>query len=244
MIVHKSDNLSVVILAGGLGTRLRPVVSDRQKVIAEIHGKPFLYNILDQLIKAEITEVILCTGYLGNQVQAAIGERYKSIIIRYSQENEPLGTGGAIIHARHLFSGKVILVMNGDSYCNLHLSKFINSHLERTNIGSLVVTWVPDIKRYGHVKFDKFGNINAFFEKGAHSGPGWINAGIYLLSTDLFQNIEQQYPISIERDLFPRWIQKGLYAYQSRAKFLDIGLPETYLKAQTFFYRESTNAAS
>ena len=119
-------DLTTAILAGGLGTRLRSVIADRPKVLAEVHQRPFLEYLLDQLAAAKMREVVLCTGYLGDQIRDKIGERYRSRLhLKYSQEEQPLGTGGAVRQALGLCISDPILVMNGDSYVDVDLIGFL-----------------------------------------------------------------------------------------------------------------------
>ena len=109
--------VTAAILAGGLGTRLRSVVKDRPKVLAEIRGVPFLTYLLDQLAAAGVRDVVLCTGYMGEQVRSAFGDSYGGMCLSYSQESSPLGTAGALRLALPLFKSSSVLVMNGDSFC-------------------------------------------------------------------------------------------------------------------------------
>jgi NDP-sugar pyrophosphorylase family protein len=228
-------NIISVILAGGLGTRLRSVVSDRPKVLAEINGRPYLAYLLDQVTEVGIRDVILCTGYLGEQVQAVFGDSYGELHLRYSQEEEPLGTAGALRLALPLVQSDTVLVMNGDSFCQADLRSFYTWHQQQKTTGSLLLTHVPDTSRYGQVRLNVQGRIESFIEKGEVSGPGWISAGIYLLKRELLQTIPAGRAVSIEKEMFPTWINQGLYGYESQGRFLDIGTPESYAIAETFF---------
>src|SRR5215831_6990757 len=224
---------TAVILVGGLGTRLRPVVADRPKVLALVHGRPFLAYVLDQLVVAGVQRVVLCTGYLGEQVQAVFGRQYGSLALVYAHEPAPLGTAGALRHALPLIDSDPVLVLNGDSYCDVNLTAFLAWHRARRSWGSLVLTHVQETGRYGHVQVDDAGAVVSFAEKGSALlgsalTTGWINAGIYLLSHALFNSIPTTEPVSIERELFPAWVGRGLYGYQGGGRFLDIGTPEAY----------------
>lgn len=119
----KSKGISGVILAGGLGTRLRPVIPDHPKVLAPINGRPFITILLDQLRAVGINRIILCTGYKAGIVKDRIGEKYKNVNILYSEECQPLGTGGAIRLAQEKISSELFVVMNGDSYVNADIEK-------------------------------------------------------------------------------------------------------------------------
>ncbi len=230
------SNITTIILAGGLGTRLRSVVTDRPKVLAEIRNQPFLSYLLDQVSKAGVREVVLCTGYLGEQVRSYFGESYKGTRLAYSQELSPLGTAGALRLAMPLFSSAPVIVMNGDSYCKVDLHAFFAWYQERQQENAaLVLTEVPDTDRYGRVNVDAEGLVGSFTEKGNETGPGWINAGIYLLSNRLLETIPAKGTVSLEREVFPRWIGHGLCGYQTKGEFLDIGTPESYALAEQFF---------
>ncbi|MCB0060526.1 MAG: nucleotidyltransferase family protein [Caldilineaceae bacterium] len=229
------EQVTAVILAGGLGTRLRPAVADRPKVLAEVDGKPFLAYLLDQLISSGLQHVVLCTGYLGEQIERTFGERYRSLALAYSQEPEPLGTGGALKYALPLLRSDPILAMNGDSVCMADLQAFYRWYQAHDmTTGALMLTQVDDVGRYGQVQCNQDAQIVGFTEKGMGQGMGWINAGIYLLSQRLLRSIPDGRAVSVERELFPHWLAQGLYGFQSYGDFIDIGLPKTYFAAADF----------
>lgn len=230
--------ITAVILAGGLGTRLRPAVSDRPKVLAEVHGKYFLTFLLDYLIKAGFEDAVLCTGYRGEQIQTALGEGCGTLRLVYSQETSPLGTAGALRLALPFFKSDTVLVMNGDSVCYADMAAFGTLHEERKAEASLLLTRVNDVQRFGQVVADNEGHILRFEEKNNHSGPGWINAGIYLIKKKLIEEIPQSIPVSLEKEVFPSWIGKKFYGFQSEGRFIDIGTPESYSKAEHFFQQK------
>src|SRR5437667_6347363 len=123
--------ITAAILAGGLGTRLRHTVADRPKVLAPVGGRHYLAYLLDQLAGAGISEVVLLTGHRAEQVQSTFGESYAGMGLRYSAEPAPLGTGGAVRRALPLFSAPTILLLNGDSYCDVDLDAFVERHRQR-----------------------------------------------------------------------------------------------------------------
>ncbi|MBT6229204.1 MAG: NTP transferase domain-containing protein, partial [Candidatus Scalindua sp.] len=143
--------ITAVILAGGLGKRLRGVVSDRPKVLAEVNGRPFLTYLLDQLAEAGINSVILCTGYMADSISKEIGNLYNGVKITYSRENKPLGTGGALRLAVSNLNLKYVLVMNGDSYIGIDFKDFIEWHVKRGCSASIVLVTADDAGRYGSV---------------------------------------------------------------------------------------------
>src|SRR4051812_36237437 len=176
-----SMKLAAVVLAGGMGTRLRPVVADRPKVLAPVAGRPFLTYLLDQIADAGIQRVVLSTGYLAEQFASVIGGRYRNVSIVYAHEEQPLGTGGAIRFACGFTDAEQIVVMNGDSYCDANLSAYVDWHVDGRHDVSLMLAKVNDTSRYGTVEIDANGRIKAFIEKQPGRIAGYINAGVYLL---------------------------------------------------------------
>ena len=159
------EKLTAVILAGGLGTRLRPAVGDCPKVLAPVNNRPFLSYLLDQLSSNGFSHVILCTGYGTDNISAAFDSVYKGLTIEYSQETKPLGTGGALRNAIPHIKTDHILVMNGDSYINVDLKSYIDWHFRNCIEVSLLLTQVSDTSRYGRVEVDKNGLVKQFVEK-------------------------------------------------------------------------------
>lgn len=230
--------MDALILAGGKGTRLRSVVSDRPKVMADVNGRPYLTYLFDQLIQAGIQRVILGTGYMADYIENEFGDQYNNLSIAYSVETEPLGTGGAIRHALTHVQSDNLLVMNGDSYCDVSLKHFIKAH---HSLASIVLVHRPNTARYGQVTFDHDANVTQFIEKNGQARPGWINAGIYLMHRDLIENLPADTAISIEKEVFPDWVEQGiLKGYFTQGKFIDIGLPESYAEASEFFASQGT----
>ena len=223
--------LTAIILAGGLGTRLRSVVSDRPKVLAEVGGRPFVVRLLEQLTTAPVKNIVLCTGHLGEQVEATLGTQYQSIPLTYSREESPLGTAGAIRRALPHVQSDPVLVLNGDSYCECDLAALIEFHRTHAARDTLCLRAVEDTSRYGRVGLDSQDRILAFDEKGV-SGRGWINAGIYLLARSTIENIPSGRAVSIERETFPRLLGQGLFGFRTRGtRFIDIGTPDSYAAA-------------
>ena len=227
--------VTAAILAGGMGSRLRPAVAGRPKALADVGERPFLTYLFDQLVAAGARDVVLCTGYLGDQIAMIFGESYDTLRLDYSQESTPLGTAGALRLALPLFNSNPVLVMNGDSYCDTNIREFWFWHGSRQANATLLLTKIFDTKRFGQVKVDVDGKVTDFKEKSSGQGPGWINAGIYLLNRDLLEEIPANRPVSLEREIFPAWIGRGLYGFRSEARFMDIGTPEAYAGAQSFF---------
>ncbi len=229
------QKITPIILAGGLGTRLRPIVSDRPKVLAPVNGRPFIAFLFDQLVSAGFTEVVLCTGHIGVMIQESLGKSYEGLEIRYSQEVKPLGTGGALRLAVQLGILETVLVMNGDSYVDTDIHEFIEWHMKEGHKSSMLLIRLEENCRYGNVEVDKDGYINRFQEKESDAASGWINAGIYILEKEIIEGISTEKPCSLEYDVFPKLINSGLYGYCCGGEFIDIGTPESYVEAQEFF---------
>jgi len=229
-------NVSAMILAGGLGTRLKSVVADRPKVLAPVAGRPFLAWLLDQLAVAGLRHAVICAGYLADQLERAFGHAHGALALSWSREARLLGTGGALRLAAPLVRSSTALVLNGDSYCAADLGAFHAWHRARGGVGSLLLVQVADTSRYGRVEIDRQGRVTSFVEKGAAGGPGLINAGVYLLETLLLEEIDEGRAVSLERDLLPAWIPRGLVGHACQAPFLDIGTPESYAQAEAFMH--------
>ena len=220
------------VLCGGHGTRLRQVLADRPKSMALISGTPFLQLLLDRLRSQGIGDVILGTGYMAEKIKSYFGSGKKlAMRIRYSRENEPLGTGGALKLAELLISDPV-LVLNGDSYVEWSLAPMVE--LFRAKNADIVVVLQPvaDVTRYGSVALDRDGRITQFIEKGIRGGPGLINAGVYLLRKQIVHDLPAGKAISLEREVFPRLLDRGVYGLVCTGLFIDIGIPDDFKRAQ------------
>jgi len=233
--MHKPIDTSAVILAGGLGTRLRSVVQDRPKILAEILGRPYITYLFDQLLNAGIYNVILCTGYMSQLVYDALGVAYKTLKIQYSEEESPLGTGGALRKALPLISSDPVLVMNGDSFIKVDLRQYISWFFYIKRNIAIMLTHVKNAARYGKVLISENGELLSFQEKDIDNTPGWINAGIYLIKKDQILMIPENSNISLEKQIFPALIGKKFYGFLQNSNFIDIGTPESYQQAQLFF---------
>lgn len=223
------------ILAGGLGTRLRAVVADRPKVMAAVGGRPFLVRWFDTLQAQGVRDVVVCSGYRGRQIEECFGGTHGHLRLSYSPEPEPLGTGGALRHALGLLHGRDILVLNGDSFCEFDLEAHLAAHASRRASASLLLTHVEDTRRFGRVILDRKGRVIEFREKAAAGGSGWINAGVYLLRRELLAALPAAQPLSLEHDLLPRWMASGVFGFAANGRFIDIGTPESYAQAESFF---------
>ena len=225
-------NYSPIILAGGFGSRLRSVVSDRPKVLAEINGKPFITFILNKLENEGFKNIILSTGYMGDMIKKTIGEEYKGLTIKYFKEDKPLGTGGALKNIGKFIKEKNLLVMNGDTLHNINTRKLIDSLKGDNDI--ILGIYKNDASRYGLLKIDRNKLILSFNEKNNKNKSGLINIGTYFLNKENLLKYNDDI-FSIENDYFPKRIKdKKLYLQISRGKFIDIGIPEDYFKASKY----------
>jgi NDP-sugar pyrophosphorylase family protein len=228
------EDVPAIILAGGLGTRLRDVLPNVPKVLAPVRGRPFLAYLLDHLAIAGFRWVTLATGHQAGAVERTFGSTYKGLQLRYSREDRPLGTGGALRLAAASLDAKFLLALNGDSHVACELPPFLAWHRASGLAGSLLLVRVADAGRFGTVTTDEGGGIRAFEEKRGVAEPGWINAGVYLLSRELLLSLPEGQVVSLERDAFPRWLPAGLGGYRVEAPFLDIGTPESLARAEEF----------
>ena len=242
VIMPKSDlkNVDVVILAGGLGTRLQNILPNQQKVIAEVSGKPFLIYLLEWLQSYQAQRLILALGYHSKEVLKTLQtcqNTFKNIEIIPSIETLPLGTAGAIRNAYSHLKTEHILVLNGDSFIRMNLSRLIDKHYSFQSQLTLGLTRVPDVSRYGEVKTDPKGRITDFIEKSPdkhHSGK--INAGVYVFRRSTIENIPLRKTISLEKEVFPQLVnEQKVMSITFEEKFIDIGTPSSYKQSQQFF---------
>jgi len=224
--------MEAIILAGGLGTRLSSRLKGVPKAMALIAGEPFLRILLDRLLKAGCSRIILSVGYLRNVILEAFGESYEGIPIHYVIEEKPLGTGGAIRRALQDARETSILVLNGDTYLDIDFAILLRQHIQWRRPMTMAVTEVADTARYGGVIVDD-GYVTGFVEKG-RKGPGWISAGVYALERDFAWPQELPDHFSFETDVLVKTLSALRPAgFQCRGKFLDIGTPEDLDRAQT-----------
>ncbi len=217
--------MEAIILCGGLGTRLRAVVKDVPKPMAAVGGKPFLEFIFEFLKKQGVKSVVLAVSYKYEVIQEHFKNEFLGIKIKYSIEQEPLGTGGAIKEALKLCEEEQIFVLNGDSIFEIDLK---NLRLNGAKI-CLALKKMVDFQRYGAVKVDESGEIAEFKEK-SFCKEGLINGGIYLLSKDIFEGFSFLGHFSFEE-----FLSTNFKALKARAElfedyFIDIGIPQDYEK--------------
>ncbi len=223
--------MEAIVLAGGLGTRLRAVVADLPKPMAPVAGRPFLAILLDQLSEAGFARVVLSVGYRHEAIVDYFGENYRGLKLKYAVETEPLGTGGAMRLALQQTSAPEVFVINGDTFLQLDYAAMLGAHRSESAQLTLAAQQVPDTSRYGALDIES-GRIRGFLEKGG-SGPGMINGGTYLLDPALLSNSDLPPAFSFETDLLmPRIGEIAPLAFFTDGLFIDIGVPEDYARAQ------------
>lgn len=233
--------MQALILAGGEGTRLRPLTSTVPKPVVPLVDRPFIRFMLDWLRSHGVEDVVMSCGHLASGVRNVLGDGSAlGITLRYVEEPRPMGTGGALKYAEPLLEGR-FLMLNGDVLTDMDLTAQIAQH-ERTGArATLALTPVEDPSAYGLVRTRDGGEVTEFVEKPAPDQIDTrnISAGAYVLERSVLELLEADEPASIERDVFPRLVGDGLYGYVSDGYWLDIGTPERYLEG-TFDILEGT----
>ncbi len=230
--------IDTLILCGGLGTRLRPAVSDRPKGLAKIQGRAFLDLLVEELVRKGLQRLVLCTGYGGDQIAAHYKERNKDrsdTEFVFSTEDQPLGTGGAIAHALPKVRSDPFLVVNGDSFCKVNYADLLQAHRSKGALLTLVVTPPAGRDDAGVIGTDGAGRIVEFAEKPAreYGGKRHVNAGIYVMQREAMGLAPPVGPFSLERDLFPVAVHSGrCFAFPVSGPLIDIGTPERLQAAQ------------
>ncbi|MCK4935043.1 MAG: nucleotidyltransferase family protein [Simkaniaceae bacterium] len=220
--------MDAIILAGGLGTRLQKVVSDRPKPLALIKNTPFLDLLINKL--KHLPKIVLAVGYKADQI---VDYYSNQSTIAFSIESTPLGTGGAIKQALNQTSSEDVLVLNGDSFLDISLEDFFQYHSSKQADITLATVKVDDANRFGTLDLDpKNQRLVSFHEKSSKVGSGWINAGVYLLKRTLFEEFSNNSAFSFEHDMMPKLLNKEAFGYHCKGTFIDIGTEGSYKKAQ------------
>lgn len=233
--------MKAVILAGGYGTRLRPLSCVKPKLLFPILGKPILKHNLEVLSKIGVTEVILAVNYLAKELKREMREKYAGITIKYSLEKTPLGTGGPIKKAEKLIDEYPFFIMNGDVIFGEEISKILKVHEENNPVVTVALHEVEDPSRFGVVKLNEKMFIEEFIEKPKEPPSKLINAGIYLAEKELFNYIRLG-KVSLEKEVFPILAsEKKLLGYKYNGVWFDIGKLNDFVKANFFFLNASKN---
>lgn len=225
-----------IVLAGGLGTRLREVVTDVPKSMAKVNGRPFLEYQLSYLASWGVKHVVLSVGYKSELIIEHFGRQFNGVDIDYAVEEELLGTGGGVMKAFSFIKGYNAFVLNGDTFFEVNLSRLSDYQRIKECDTCIVLRFVDDISRYGSVKMDEEYRIVDFTEKGVETGEGYINGGVYLLNKDDFTGRSFPLKFSIEKDYFEKYyLQELFFGLRCFSFFRDIGVPEDYYAAQDEF---------
>lgn len=229
--------MEVIILAGGLGTRLRSVVSEVPKCMAPVAGQPFLWYLLKYLTRYDVYRVILSVGYLREVIFKWIEEHKGEFPFHfdYAIEEEPLGTGGGIKQAMDKVTGTEAVILNGDTYFDVDLDAFLRAHNNHNSLLSMALKPMMAFDRYGNVKCNSSNEVQEFEEK-KYCESGQINGGVYILNkvTAFFDHLPSRF--SFETQVLQPNSGKGcIYGFAQEGYFIDIGIPEDYLKANNDF---------
>jgi len=228
--------MKAIIIAGGLGTRLRPLTFNTPKTMVPVGNIPFILHQIELIKKFGISEIILNLHYLSDSIRELMDdEKRHGVKVQYSIEESPLGTAGAVKNAEQFFDSDPMLVFNGDILTDMDLSKLIKFHKKNGATATLTLTKVDDPTTYGLVITGKNGMIERFIEK-----PSWervtantINAGIYVIDPKVFKSVPAGVTYSFERELFPGLLKAGnpVFGYESDSYWMDIGNPSKYMQA-------------
>ena len=218
--------MEAIVLAGGFGTRLKEIVKEIPKPMANINGKPFLEILLTFLKKRGIKKVVLSVGYKQQYIINYFKNDFLGLEVIYSKEDEPLKTGGAIKKALKLTKNENIFILNGDTFFNVALQDMLKKHIAREGDITVALKKMYKFSRYGSVVLNKDKIIK--FKEKKYCEEGFINGGIYIIKRDILKN---------ERDIFSfeeylSNVQKTIYGYKCDEYFIDIGIPKDYYKAQ------------
>ncbi len=225
--------MEAIVLAGGLGTRLRSVVSDVPKPMAPVAGKPFLELLLTNLVKHGFTRIIISSGYMSEKIIEYFGSAFMGAEIVHEVEAAPLGTGGAVRASLRHCNDDHVYILNGDTYVDLDFVQ-IDALWKSHKKSIIILRQVEDTSRYGRVEVANNQRIVRFSEKGL-SGEGLINAGCYVMPTHSLDNFPEG-AFSLESSYFiPLVNEIEFLGHMTSGVFIDIGIPEDYAKAQTMF---------
>lgn len=232
--IPNTTDVKAVLLVGGLGTRLRAALPGTPKALAAVGDRPFLELLVRQLSSQGIRRLVMCTGHLAEQIEKEFGQANQfGVTVEFSRENSPLGTAGAVKLAEtYLASESEFLVMNGDSFVEVDLRRLLAFHRSHRALVTIVAARVPDTSRFGTLKIGTDGSVLGFLEKTGKNESGMINAGVYVFANEVLREIPQG-PSSLEKDVIPKLLSKGVIAFESEGLFIDIGTPDDYLRANS-----------
>lgn len=226
------NNRECVILAGGLGTRLRGVIRDVPKPMAPVNGKPFLYYVLRWLVNYRADKIVISGGYKSESITEYFGNTFSGIPIIYAIEEKPLGTGGAVKFAIRETTGTNILILNGDTYFPVNIDRLWQTHTDNNFRFTIALKRMYRFSRYGSVKLE--GDTITKFNEKQYCEEGLINGGIYLINRYFIQSLEMPEVFSLEKDVLLKKSAEGvLKGIEFEDAFIDIGIPEDYTRAKS-----------
>ena len=232
-LLRDLSKIDVVVLAGGLGKRLRSETGDTPKVLAQVNSVPFLDILLKNLSKQGFKRIILCTGYQSEAIESYYKQNVLDLTIEFSKEDMPLGTGGAIKKALVLVQSEKFFVLNGDCFCSVLFKDFLEFHNTKDALASMVLTELEDKKDFGSVVINQDNKIESFQEKSEKSLSPYVSVGIYCFNKEIFSLMPNKEAFSIEHDFFPDLVKKDFFGFVTDQSFLDIGTPDRYKIAQS-----------
>ena len=224
------NEIDAIILCGGKGTRLQPVVSNRPKALAAFGDTTFLDILIESLKSNGFKTFILCVGYMKDQIKDHFKDKDDLTII-FSEEDEPLGTGGASKKAEPLLQSETFVVMNGDSICDINFYDFYLFHKNKNALLSIALLRAKETQDFGSVIINEKREIISFKEKVTNNSPCLVNAGVYLMQQEIFSYMPDMFQFSLENDFFPKMIGKRCAGFIINSELIDIGTPERYEKA-------------
>ncbi|HAP40232.1 MAG TPA: hypothetical protein DCQ94_10815 [Nitrospira sp.] len=226
MTKHRMADCDVIILCGGLGTRLKSVLSDRPKPMADIHGRPFLSILLDHWFRHGARRFIFCTGYMGDYIEAWVRSASDSYEATFVRDPYPLGTGGAMAQAFRVARSERLFVINGDSFCDVDPARLLRFHLMKRAQGTLVLARPDGRTDAGDVVVGHDDRVLSMVEKPGCGPTGYVNAGVYVFE----RSVDTLFPVppawSLEREFIPRLVSGPLYGFVTAGSLFDIGTPE------------------
>jgi NDP-sugar pyrophosphorylase family protein len=223
---HKA-NLDVLILCGGLGTRLKEAGHNMPKPMVKINGRPFLEILIEYISSFGFRRFILCTGFKSKIIEDYFCKKNDGNTYVISSENKSLGTAGGIKNAEAHISSSSLLVLNGDSICQSNLKEFVEFHYSNNASASIAITTVDDVREYGSVIVNDKHEITGFNEKSDQiTGRGLVNAGIYIFKKEMLNIFFPERNISLEHETLPSLVGQGLFGFITKEKLFDIGTPE------------------
>jgi mannose-1-phosphate guanylyltransferase len=226
--------MQALVLAGGEGTRLRPLTHTVPKPVMPLAGRPFLTFMLDWLRGHDVDDVLLSCGFLAHEVENVLGDEHNGMRLRYVHEDEPLGTGGPVrLAAEEGLLAERLFILNGDVLTDMDLTAQLAFHEEKGASATLALIAVEDTASYGVVPTAEDGAVEEFIEKSPGRAPtNRINAGAYVIETGpVLDLIPPGRAVSFEREVFPKLVGDGLYGFMSEGYWIDIGTPERYLES-------------